>query len=133
LPTKTPNEKAQFLRGLQRVLAGFPTSVLERKVLGVLLEETKDRELLSLILQNIFKIIERSHNSRRIFPERVIPQLKEIFLAGENKPATRERDTNKEAGLMVVLENMNIVAENCSGREFKDGSYPCSIAKSRRN
>ncbi|KAJ9247411.1 hypothetical protein DTO207G8_8110 [Paecilomyces variotii] len=123
-PTKTPNEKSQFLRGLQRVLAGFPTSVLERKVLGILLEETKDRELLSLILQNIFKIIERSPNSRKIFPERVIPRLKEIFLASGNKAATRERDTNKEAGLMAVLENMNVIAENCSGREFKEDVLP---------
>ncbi|KAL1872187.1 hypothetical protein Plec18167_006790 [Paecilomyces lecythidis] len=123
-PTKTPNEKSQFLRGLQRVLAGFPTSVLERKVLGILLEETKDRELLSLILQNIFKIIERSPNSRKIFPERVIPRLKEIFLAGGNKATSRERDTNKEAGLMVVLENMNIIADNCSGREFKEDVLP---------
>ena len=39
LPAKTPNEKAQFMRGLTRVLMQFPNKVLERKVLPALLEE----------------------------------------------------------------------------------------------
>jgi SCY1-like protein 2 len=117
LPAKTPNEKSQFMRGLQRVLPEFPVSVLEKKVLVALLEETKDRELLSLILQNVFGILKRLPNGRRTFPETVIPRLKEIFLTGGNK----ERDTARDAGLMVVLENMNIIAENCPGKEFKDG------------
>ncbi|KAN0085105.1 Protein kinase-like domain containing protein [Elaphomyces granulatus] len=108
LPAKTPNEKSQFMRGLQRVLPEFPVSVLEKKVLVALLEETKDRELLSLILQNVFGILKRLPNGRRTFPETVIPRLKEIFLTGGNK----ERDTARDAGLMVVLENMNIIAEN---------------------
>lgn len=124
-PAKTPNEKSQFMRGLQRVLPEFPVSVLERKILGALLEEMKDRELLSLILQNIFKILKRLPNSHRIFPEKVIPRLKEIFLTGGDKGATQERDARRDAGLMVVLENMNIVAENCSGKEFKDGLSAC--------
>jgi SCY1-like protein 2 len=123
LPAKTPNEKAQFMRGLPRVLPEFPVSVLERKVLGALLEETKDRELLSLILQNVFKILKRLPNGRRVFPEKIIPKLKEIFLANGVKGAPQERDANKEGGLMVVLENIGTVAENCSGKEFKEG--PC--------
>src|SRR5436190_8884931 len=48
LPTKTPSEKSQFMKGVGRVLPEFPNSVLERKVLGALLEESKDRELLPL-------------------------------------------------------------------------------------
>jgi SCY1-like protein 2 len=121
LPAKNPNEKSQFMRGLQRVLPEFPVSVLERKVLGALLEELKDRELLSLILQNIFAILRRIPNARRVLPEKVIPQLKEVFPTG--KGALQERDSRRDAGLMVVLENMNLIAENCSGMEFKDGKF----------
>lgn len=122
LPAKNPNEKSQFMRGLQRVIPEFPASVLERKLLGALLEEMKDRELLSLILQNIFGILQRIPNARRTFPEKVIPRLREVFLTGSSK-GPQERDSKRDAGLMVVLENMNIVAENCSGKEFKDGEF----------
>lgn len=120
LPAKNPNEKSQFMRGLQRVIPEFPASVLERKLLGALLEEMKDRELLSLILQNIFGILQRIPNARRTFPEKVIPRLREVFPTGSGK-GPQERDSKRDAGLMVVLENMNIVADNCSGKEFKDG------------
>ncbi|KAL2000150.1 hypothetical protein VTN02DRAFT_3489 [Thermoascus thermophilus] len=124
LPAKTPNEKSQFMRGFQRVIPEFPVSVLERKILGALLEEMKDRELLPLILQNIFKILKRLPNGRRVFPEKIIPRLKEIFLTGRNKGTAQDRDAKQDAGLMVVLENMNVVAESCSGKEFKDDILP---------
>ncbi|KKK23429.1 hypothetical protein P175DRAFT_0465618 [Aspergillus ochraceoroseus IBT 24754] len=122
LPAKNPNEKSQFMRGLQRVLPEFPVSVLERKLLGVLLDELKDRELLPLILQNVFTILKRIPNARRVLPEKVIPQLKEIFPVGKGNP--NERDSKKDAGLLVVLENMNVIAENCPGKEFKDDILP---------
>jgi SCY1-like protein 2 len=122
LPAKNANEKSQFMRGLQRVIPEFPPTVLERKVLGALLEELKDRELLPLTLQNVFAILQRVANARRTLPEKVIPRLKEIFFAHQSAKGTvQERDSKKDAGLMVVLENMNIVAENCPGKEFKDG------------
>jgi SCY1-like protein 2 len=120
LPAKNPNEKSQFLRGLLRVLPEFPVSVLERKLLGALMDELKDRELLPLILQNVFGILKRIPNGRRIFPEKIVPRLKEVFAAGSGK-ASAERDSKKDAGLMVVLENMKLIADNCSGMEFKDG------------
>ncbi|RAL16540.1 putative protein kinase Scy1 [Aspergillus homomorphus CBS 101889] len=122
LPAKNSNEKSQFMRGLQRVLPEFPVSVLERKVLGALLEELKDRELLPLILGNVFAILQRVPSARRIFPEWVIPQLKETFPAGRG--AHQERDSKRDAGLLVVLENMSIVANNCSGKEFKEDILP---------
>ena len=121
LPTKNQNEKSQFMRGLQRVLPEFPVSVLERKILGALLEEMKDRDLLPLILQNIFTILQRIPSARRAFPEKVIPRLKEMFPTGPGKGAAQERDSKKDAGLMVLLENMRVIAHNCSGMEFKDG------------
>ncbi|KAI9750919.1 MAG: hypothetical protein M1835_001304 [Candelina submexicana] len=117
LPAHTPNEKAQFMRGLPRVLAQFPKSILDRKVLPAILEEMKDRELLSLVLLNVFQIIKMMPSGRRAFTEKVIPRLKEVFAPTK---ATAERDTGKEAGLMVVLENIAIVTGNCSGKEFKE-------------
>ena len=38
--------------------------------------------------------------------------------------AALERDTGKEAGLAVLLENLRIIVSNCSGKEFKDGKIP---------
>ncbi|KAF4634746.1 hypothetical protein G7Y89_g3357 [Cudoniella acicularis] len=124
LPAKTPGEKAQFMRGLSRVLPSFPKSVLEKKVLPALLEEMKDRELLSLILQNIFKIIELLPSGRRPFTEKIIPRLREIFLPPSNVKGPHERDPAKEAGLMVLLEHIKEIARNCSGKEFKDDILP---------
>ncbi|KAE8360331.1 kinase-like domain-containing protein [Aspergillus caelatus] len=122
LPAKNQNEKSQFMRGLQRVISEFPVSVLERKVLGILLDELKDRELLPLILHNIFAILQRIPNARRTLPEKVIPRIKELFPT--EKAAVHERDSKKDAGLMVVLEHMKIVAENCSGKELKEDILP---------
>ena len=126
LPAKTPLEKSQFMRGLPRIIERFPKSVLDKKVLPTLLEETKDKELLSLILQNVFKIIKILPLGRRVFTEKVIPQLRDTFLAGGGKSVIGERDTAKEAGLVVILENIALIAENCSGKEFKNGMYTLS-------
>ncbi|GME31161.1 hypothetical protein GTA08_BOTSDO05305 [Neofusicoccum parvum] len=125
LPAKTPAEKSQFMRGLPRVLNQFPKSVLEKKVLPALLEELKDRELLSIVLQNIFKIISMVPSGKRAFCDKVIPRLREVFLNGGagGKPVQADRDSAKEAGLMIILENMTLMSENCSGKEFKDGEY----------
>jgi SCY1-like protein 2 len=127
LPAKTPNEKSQFLRGLPRILTQFPKSVMEKKILPALLEEMKDRELLTLILQNVFKIITMLPAGKRAFTEKVIPKLRETFLssaAPNAKGGTPERDSLKEAGLMVLLENMKIAADNSSGKDFKDNVLP---------
>lgn len=118
-PAKTPNEKSQFLRGLVKVLPSFPKSVMEKKVLPALLEEMKDKDLLSLILQNVFKIIELLPSGKRAFGEKVRPRLKEIFVAHAKQP--QEKDPARDAGLMVLLENTGLMANNSSGKEFKDG------------
>ncbi|KAL9122720.1 MAG: hypothetical protein Q9187_000720 [Circinaria calcarea] len=124
LPTKNPNEKSQFLRGLPRILERFPKSVLDKKVLPALLEETKDKELLSLILQSVFKIIKTLPSSQRALTDKVLPRLREVFLATGGKGASADRDAAKEAGLMVILENMRLIGRNCSGKEFKDDIFP---------
>ncbi|RAR07054.1 protein kinase domain-containing protein ppk32 [Stemphylium lycopersici] len=127
LPAKTPNEKSQFMKGLPRILNQFPKSVLDKKILPALLEEMKDRELLTLILQNVFKIVTMLPSGKRAFTEKVIPKLRDIFLnagATSTKVPGQERDSLKEAGLMVLLENMQIAADNSSGKEFKDDILP---------
>jgi SCY1-like protein 2 len=124
LPAKSPNEKAQFMRGLVKVVPSFPKSVLEKKVLPALLEEMKDRDLLSLILQNVFKIVQLLPSGKRALSEKILPRLREIFLtaaAAPTKGQAPERDPAKEAGLMVLLENIAIITDNTSGKEFKDG------------
>ena len=126
LPAKTSAEKSQFMRGLPRILSQFPKSVLEKKVLPALLDENKDHELLSLTLQNVFKVLALVPNSKRSFCERVLPTLREIFLspAKARKGQKAERDTSTDGGLMVVMEQMCVITENCSGKEFKDDILP---------
>lgn len=118
-PAKTSNEKASFMRGLNKVLPSFPKSVMERKILPAILDELKDRELMSLILQNVFKIIDLLPGAQRAFSEKVRPALREIFVV--NAKQSQEKDPARDAGLMVVLENLSTIASNCSGKEFKDG------------
>ena len=120
-PAKTPSEKAQFMRGLGRVMPQFPPSVLGKKVLGVVLDEMKDHELLSIILQNVFAILKIIPFRKQAFQERVIPKFRETFLT---KSSTSERDAGKEAGLMIILQNMESIAEHCSAKEFKDDILP---------
>lgn len=129
LPAKSPNEKSQFMRGLSRILSQFPKSVLEKKVLPALLEEMKDPDLLSLTLQNIFKTLDLVTNGRRVFCERIIPALRRVFLDNQNvKGQAHDRNTSKEGGLIILLENMSTITNNCSGRELKDGQ-PSSFSK----
>lgn len=125
-PAKTPNEKSQFLRGLNKVLPSFPKSVMEKKILPALLDELKDKDLLSLILQNVFKIVDLLPSARRAFGERVRPALKEIFVT--NAKQAQEKDGARDAGLMVFLENLASAANNCNGKEFKDDILPVVVA-----
>ncbi|KAG6005081.1 hypothetical protein E4U21_000408 [Claviceps maximensis] len=125
-PAKTPKEKSQFMRGLNKVLTSFPKSVIEKKILPALLEELKDKELLSLILQNVFKIVELLPFARRIFGDKIRPMLKDIFVV--NARQSQEKDPARDAGLMVFLENLSLAAENSSGKEFKDDILPVILA-----
>ncbi|KAK2603529.1 Protein kinase domain-containing protein ppk32 [Conoideocrella luteorostrata] len=125
-PAKTPNEKSQFMRGLNKVLPSFPKSVMEKKILPVILEELKDKDLLSLILQNVFKIIDLLPSARRAFGDKVRPALKDIFVV--NAKQSQEKDPARDAGLMVFLENLSLAANNSSGKEFKDDILPVIMA-----
>lgn len=121
LPAKTANEKAQFMRGLPRIMPQFPKSVLEKKVLPALLEEMKDKDLLAPIISNIFAGVKIMPNGKKAFTEQVVPRLREVFVTMKGGG---ERDTSKEAGLMILLENMETAAESCAGKEFREDILP---------
>ncbi|KAL2400034.1 Protein kinase domain-containing protein ppk32 [Exophiala dermatitidis] len=121
LPAKTPAEKSQFMKGLGRVMPQFPPSVLEKKILGVLLDEMKDRELLPLIMQNIFQIIKAIPSGKDVVSDKVLPRMRDIFLT---KSRSEERDSSKEAALLTVLNNIQLLADNCSAKQFKDDVLP---------
>lgn len=121
LPAKTPAEKSQFMKGLGRVMPQFPPSVLEKKILSVLLDEMKDKELLPLIMQNIFHIIKVIPSGKEVVSDKILPRMREIFLS---KAKSEERDTSKEAALLAVLNNIQLVADNCSARQFKEDVLP---------
>ncbi|KAH0844702.1 hypothetical protein AYO21_01977 [Fonsecaea monophora] len=120
-PAKTPAEKSQFMKGLGRVLPQFPPSVLGKKILSVLLDEMKDRELLPLIMQNIFQIVKVVPFSKELVSDNILPRMRDIFLS---KPKTEERDTGKEAAFLAVLNNIQLIADNCSAKQFKDDVLP---------
>ena len=122
LPAKTANEKAQFMRGLPRIMPQFPKSVLEKKVVPALLEEMKDRELLAPIITNLFAAMKIMPAGKRAFTEQVVPRLREVFVT--KAAAAGDRDPSREAGLMVLLENIQIAAENCQGKEFREDILP---------
>ena len=124
LPAKTPNEKAQFMRGLPRIMPQFPKSVLEKKVLPALLEEMKDKELIAAILSNVFAMVKVLPTGKRAFTDQVVPKLREVFVPTKASDKDKERDTSREAGLMILLENMQTAAENCPGKEFKEDILP---------
>lgn len=132
-PAKTANEKAQFMRGLPRIMPQFPRSVLERKILPVLLDEMKDRDLLAPILMNVFAIIAAMPSGKHAFTEKVVPRLRDIFLQTPAAKTPAERDPSKDAGLMVVLEHMALIADNCSGKEFQDGMLSTLYSQSPVN
>ncbi|ROW08225.1 hypothetical protein VMCG_03324 [Cytospora schulzeri] len=125
-PAKTANEKQSFLRGLNKVLPSFPKSVMEKKLLPALLEETKDKALLSLILGNVFKIIDLLPSGRRAFTDKVRPALKDIFVT--NNKNAEDKDPARDAGLMVVLDNISTIANNSPGKEFRDDMLPVVAA-----
>ncbi|TQN69771.1 Protein kinase domain-containing protein ppk32 [Colletotrichum shisoi] len=127
-PAKTPNEKAQFMRGLVKVMPSFPKTVMEKKLLPALLEEMKDRDLIALILQNVFTIIDLLPSARRVFADKVRPALKATFAPPPKKDQPPERDPTKDAGLMVVLEHMSTICNNCNGKEFADDILPVVYA-----
>ncbi|RPB28184.1 kinase-like protein [Terfezia boudieri ATCC MYA-4762] len=141
LPAKTASEKSSFMRGLLRVLPQFPKSVLEKKVLPILVEELKDKELLPSLLPNIFSIIDNTPGGSRLFSERVLKRLKSIYLPNgpsEQPPrsptptptqATLKKassgiGSSLESGLVVILDHLSTIIAKTTATEFKEDILP---------
>lgn len=121
-PAKTLAEKSQFMKGLPRVLPEFPSSVLHKKLLPALFNEAVDKELLVLILSNVFRILKILPSSPRAVPDLVIPRLKEIFpTQGVSKATASEHTSTKDVALVVVLDNLQVLVDNSSVLIFKNG------------
>ena len=98
--------------------------------MSALLQELKDPELIALALQNAFKIVSLLPFGRRAFTDKVIPALREVYLVNQKTITTKgqhaDRDTSKDAGMAVIMENMNIcVEQSASNKDFKDGLLNC--------
>ena len=141
LPAKTPSEKSSFMRGLLRVLPQFPKSVLEKKVIPILVEELKDKDLLPLLLPNIFAIIESTPGGSRLFSERVLKRLKGIYFpngpsegtARSSTPTLTTANSKKtqngfgsslESGLVVILDHLQTIIGKTTACEFKEDILP---------
>ncbi|KAF8418111.1 kinase-like domain-containing protein [Tirmania nivea] len=140
LPAKTTSEKSSFMRGLLRVLPQFPKSVLEKKVLPILVEELKDKELLPFLLPNIFSIIDNTPGGSRLFSERVLKRLKNIYLPNgpselprsptptpiqaTSKKTTAGIGSSLESGLVVILDHLPTIIAKTTATEFKEDILP---------
>jgi SCY1-like protein 2 len=107
-PEKTREEKAQFMKGLSRVLGQFPERVLKRKILPSLLEELKDNQLLPYTIPNIFIITQKL--SQQEFCDIVLPLLKPVF---------NVRDPPQN--MIVLLEKLDILQQKTPREVFRDG------------
>lgn len=107
-PEKTREEKAQFMKGLSRVLGQFPERVLRRKILPSLLEELKDAQLLPYTVPNIFIITQKL--SQQEFCDLVLPSLKPIF---------NVRDPPQN--MIVLLEKLDVLQKKTPREIFRDG------------
>lgn len=141
LPAKTMNEKSAFMRGLPKVLNQFPKSVLEKKVLPIMVEELKDKELVPLLLPNIFLIVENTPGGSRLFSERVLKRLTSLYFPNghpENPPksptptptgtAAKKGQTALtsalESGLVAILDHLHTIISKTTAKEFKEDIMP---------
>ncbi|KAG0174626.1 hypothetical protein DFQ28_004276 [Apophysomyces sp. BC1034] len=114
-PEKTREEKAQFMKGLTRVLNQFPERVLKRKILPSLLEELKDHQLLPYTVPNIFTITQKL--SQQEFCDLVLPSLKPVF-------SIRDPPQN----MIVLLEKLDVLQQKTPPEVFRDDVMPLVYA-----
>ncbi|KAI7882300.1 uncharacterized protein EV154DRAFT_522996 [Mucor mucedo] len=114
-PEKTREEKAQFMKGLARVLGQFPERVLKRKILPSLLEELKDAQLLPYTIPNIFIIAQKLNQHE--FCDLVLPALKPVF-------SVRDPPQN----MIVLLEKLDVLQQKTPRETFRDDVMPLVYA-----
>ncbi|KAI8050149.1 kinase-like domain-containing protein [Gilbertella persicaria] len=114
-PEKTREEKAQFMKGLARVLGQFPERVLKKKILPSLLEELKDYQLLPFTIPNVFIITQKL--SQNEFCDLVLPSLKPVF---------NIRDPPQN--MIVLLEKLDVLQQKTPREVFRDDVMPLVYA-----
>ncbi|CAI2163071.1 11321_t:CDS:10 [Funneliformis geosporum] len=110
-PEKTADDKANFMKGLIRILPQFPERVLVRKILPSLLQELKDYSLLAYTLPNIFFIAQKLPPND--FCDKVLIPLKPIFSISEPMQ-----------NMITCLDNIDLFQQKTSSSIFKDDVMP---------
>ncbi|KAJ3329806.1 SCY1-like protein 2 [Blyttiomyces sp. JEL0837] len=109
---KTQMQKAQFLKGLVRMLPQFSKKIINRKILPALLQELKDPAMSPFVLPNIFWIAENITNAE--FASNILPSLKPVF-----------RMTDPPQAVMLLLSRMDLLMKKCPTPEvFKQDVLP---------
>ncbi|KAI7868246.1 kinase-like domain-containing protein, partial [Spinellus fusiger] len=114
-PEKTREEKAQFMKGLARVLGQFSDRVVKRKILPTLLEELKDHPLLPYTVPNILLITQQL--TQKEFCDLILPSLKPVFLI---------RDPPQN--MIVLLEKLDVFQQKTPRETFRDDVMPLMYA-----
>ncbi|RKO87940.1 hypothetical protein BDK51DRAFT_25765 [Blyttiomyces helicus] len=111
-PEKTQMQKAQFLKGLVRVLPQFSDRLLHRKILPALLQNLKDHVMSPFLLPPIFWISERMGDAD--FVAKVLPSLKPVF-----------RMTDPPQAIILMVSRVDLLLKKCgSGDLFKQDVMP---------
>ena len=99
------------MKGLQTVLPQFSLKILQKKILPGLLEQFKDRNLLPLVLPNVFLIAKDL--PQQAFSRDLLPALKALF-----------RMTDCPSGTMIFLNHVDMIKQKVTSLELKDDVLP---------
>nr|CAG8594463.1 3182_t:CDS:10 [Entrophospora candida] len=110
-PEKSNDDKANFMKGLIRILPQFPERVLLRKILPCLIQEIKDQNLLPFILPNIFFISQKIQLDD--FYEKILKPLKPIFAISEPMQS-----------MIICLDKIDLFKSKTSTSIFKEDVMP---------
>ncbi|KAI8806989.1 kinase-like domain-containing protein [Cladochytrium replicatum] len=105
-------DKAQFLKGLVKIVPQFSKKTVYRKILPLLLQEFKDPAIVPFILPNVFLIIEDMTPEQ--FGTDVLPPMKPIFKLMDPPQAA-----------LLLLSRFDLFAKKCPTSEaFKNDVMP---------
>ncbi|KAJ3100934.1 hypothetical protein HDU97_001818 [Phlyctochytrium planicorne] len=112
LAEKTQVQKAQFFKGLVKMLPQFSQKLLMRKILPILLQELKDGVMTPFILPNIFWISDQMQDTE--FNEKILPALKPLF-----------KMTDPPQAILLLLSRIDILMKKATSPEiFKQDVMP---------
>ncbi|KAJ3219491.1 hypothetical protein HDU67_000904 [Dinochytrium kinnereticum] len=112
LVEKTQVQKAQFLKGLVKMLPQFSEKLLMRKILPILIQELKDGVMTPFVLPNIFWISDQISDAE--FNAKILPALKPVF-----------KMTDPPQAVLLLLSRIDILMKKTSSPEtFKQDVMP---------